>query len=54
MLEKFLALKALKGGSGAGSGGDPVLPPGVGIYYIGTASSTFVPDFESSASGALS
>lgn len=30
------------------------LPPGVGIYYIGTASSTFALDFESSASGSLS
>lgn len=30
------------------------LPPGVGIYYIGTASSTLEIDFESSASGSLS
>lgn len=29
------------------------LPPGVGIYYIGTASSTMALDFESSASGSL-
>ena len=30
------------------------LPPGVGIYYTGTASSTLALDFESSASGSLS
>lgn len=31
------------------------LPPGVGIYYIGTASNTMVlPSFETSAVGALS
>ena len=38
------------GGSGDG---EIVLPPGVGIYYIGTASSTLELDFESSASGSL-
>lgn len=30
------------------------LPPGVGIYYIGTAISTVELDFETSASGSLS
>jgi hypothetical protein len=33
------------------SSGEPVLPPGVGIYYIGTASSTLELDFESLCNG---
>ena len=40
--------------TGGGSGdGEIVIPPNAGIYYIGTASSTMVLDFESSASGSL-
>jgi hypothetical protein len=38
------------GGSGDG---EIVLPPGVGIYYIGKANSTLELDLESSASGSL-
>lgn len=35
------------------SSGDPVLPPGVGIYYIGKANSVLNPNFTSSAVGTL-